>query len=111
MQYTKADQRSVHCSCRRVFGKHKNAALRKKRPIEEVVKNNNLSVFNFPRSKLVEILQYLLKQGVFESSIAARSVFPELFTQPVKQPEPPKILASTDQRDPVMEKTTGLLET
>ncbi|KAJ4188642.1 hypothetical protein NW759_016811 [Fusarium solani] len=113
MQYTKADQRSVYCSlsCRRVFSKPKNAALRKKRPIEEVVKNNNLSVSGFPRSKLVQILQYLLKQDVFESSIAARSVFPELFPQPVKRPEPPKILASAEQRDPVMEKTTGLLET
>ncbi|RSL86666.1 hypothetical protein CEP52_015741, partial [Fusarium oligoseptatum] len=92
----------------RIFSKPKNAVLRKKRPIEEVVKNNNLSVFDFPRFKLVQILQYLLKQNVFESSIAARSVFPELFPQP---PEPPKILASTEQRDSVMEKTTGLLET
>ncbi|KAI8710778.1 hypothetical protein NCS52_01537600 [Fusarium sp. LHS14.1] len=110
MQYSKADQRSVYCSlsCRRIFSKPKNAVLRKKRPIEEVVKNNNLSVFGFPRFKLVQILQYLLKQNVFESSIAARSVFPELFPQP---PEPPKILASTEQRDSVMEKTTGLLET
>lgn len=113
MQPTKADQRSVYCSpsYRRVFSKHKNAALRKKRPIEEVIKNNNLSVSGLPRSKLVQILQYLLKRGVFESSIAAQSVFPELFLQPAKQQEPQKMPAPPDQRDSVVEKTTGLLET
>ncbi|RSL38682.1 hypothetical protein CEP54_016394, partial [Fusarium duplospermum] len=95
----------------RVFSKPKNAALRKKKPIEEVIKNNNLSVSGFPRSKLVQILQSLLKQGVFESSIAARSVFPELFRQPVKQQEPQKMPAPPDQRDSVAEKTTGIFET
>lgn len=95
MQYPRAVWKSFHCflSSRRVFTTHKNAALRQKKTIKAVVQHHDLSVLNISNEKLIQILQYLLREGVFSSNNIAWTIFPELFqplTLPVQEvPKPP----------------------
>ncbi|KAH6953998.1 hypothetical protein BKA56DRAFT_234957 [Ilyonectria sp. MPI-CAGE-AT-0026] len=94
MQYPRADHESVYCSCRRVFSIHKNATLRKQKAIETIVRRHSLSVSNISNQKLIQILQYLLKEGIFGSIAKARSTFPRLFLpyitpQAHEVPKPP----------------------
>lgn len=90
MQYPRADWKSVYRSpsCKRVFNTPDNTVLRKQKAIGAVVERHGLAVSNFSTQKLVQILQYLLKEGVFGSDIQARSVFPELFPPPATPQEP-----------------------
>ena len=91
----------------------KSYALRKQRPIQAVIERHCLFVSNFSKKKLVEILQYLLKEWVFESNLAARTAFPELFSPPPPLPRPaPEVKASNPptQQSSIIEEFLDLLE-
>lgn len=81
MHISREDQKSVYRSkpCRIVFRQFDNACLRKRKPILALVQTHNLQVPQFSRKRLVEILQNLLKQQIFQSDQIARGTFPELF--------------------------------
>lgn len=70
-----------------VFRRFENACLRKRKPIRAVVQSHDLEVWPFSRNRLVEILQHLLKERIFESDDVARSTFPELFKTPASSVE------------------------
>ncbi|KAH6977665.1 hypothetical protein EDB80DRAFT_593534, partial [Ilyonectria destructans] len=53
--------------------------------VKAVVQHHDLSVLNISNEKLIQILQYLLREGVFSSNNIARTIFPELF-QPITPP-------------------------
>lgn len=89
MSISREDQKRVYRSkaCRILFRQFNNARLRKRKPIRALVQSHNLQVWPLPRDKLVEILQHLLKERVFESDGVARSTFPELFETPAPSVE------------------------
>lgn len=90
MQYSKADRQAVYRSpqCKRLFSVPENLALRKQKAIRAVVQRHNLTVSNFPREKLVQILQYLLQQGVFSSYHTAHITFSGLTSVSAVRQEP-----------------------
>jgi hypothetical protein len=102
MQYPKADHESVYRSCRRVFSTYENATLRKQKAIKSVVQHHGLSVSNISNQKLIEILQYLLKEGVFDSIAKARSTLPRLFLLPVT-PQAHEVHKPSSQQASIME--------
>ncbi|KAF4951013.1 hypothetical protein FGADI_7797 [Fusarium gaditjirri] len=85
MQYSRASCIIVYSSLRHIFSKSGNAALRKSKAIEKVVQRHRLTVSYYSKKELIQILQHLLKQRVFESKDTARSVYPELFLSPAVQ--------------------------
>lgn len=103
MNYPTSDHKSVYCSpsCRRIFSQPNNAILRKQKAIKAVVDRHNLSVSNFSSAKLVQILQYLLKEGVFRLTSEACRLFPALSYSPLPPTEPtlhtPSRLSPTPQ--------------
>lgn len=107
MQYPRADHESVYRSCRRVFSTHENATLRKQKAIKSVVQHHGLSVFNISNQKLMEILQYLLKEGVFDSIAKAQSIFPKLFLPSITPPAH-KVPKLSSQQAPIMEEKKSL---
>ncbi|KAM5519398.1 BTB/POZ domain-containing protein [Fusarium oxysporum f. sp. phaseoli] len=94
MQYSKADRNIVYRSsrCKQIFSIPENLALRKQKAIRAVVQRHNLTVSNFPRDKLVRILQCLLQQGVFSSYSTAKVVISEPASWPTVQQEPQRVL-------------------
>lgn len=102
MQHSRAHCKIVYSSlrCRQIFCQRKNAAIRKQKPIREVIRRHHLAVSYFSEQKLTEILQYLLQEGVFESRHNAKLVFPELFSPPIVQQEAVQVIgSSTPHRD------------
>ncbi|KAI3570798.1 hypothetical protein IWW34DRAFT_347280 [Fusarium oxysporum f. sp. albedinis] len=85
MQYSRAKCIIVYSSLRNIFSKPENAALRKSKAIKAVVQRHRLAVSFYSEKDLIQILQHLLKQGIFESKDTARSVYPELFLSPAVQ--------------------------
>ncbi|KAG7410393.1 hypothetical protein IWW34DRAFT_381953 [Fusarium oxysporum f. sp. albedinis] len=85
MQYSRAKCIIVYSSLRNIFSKPENAALRKSKAIKAVVQRHRLAVSFYSEKDLIQILQHLLKQGIFESIVKARSVYPELFPSPAVQ--------------------------
>lgn len=91
--------------CRQIFCKPENAALRKQKSIKAVIRRHRLTVSVFSEDQLVQILQHLLKEGIFESKHEARSVFPELFPPPIVQEAVETVTGSSmpDRTDSIME--------
>ena len=87
MQYSRAKCKTVYSSsrCRQIFCESGNAALRKSKAIKAVIQRHRLTVSYFSENNLIKILQHLLKQGICESIVKARSVYPELFPSPIVQ--------------------------
>lgn len=115
MQYSKLDLRTVYCSdrCRKIFCLPANSSRRKQTAIQAVVTQYKLRVYPYSKADLVQILQQLLKKGVFESTSRARSVFPELFPPPIQQiQETQQTPALTsDIYDSIMEEIKETFET
>jgi hypothetical protein len=90
MQYSGADRQAVYRApqCKRYFSIPKNLALRKQKAIRAVVQRYNLTVSNFPQEKLIQILQYLLQEGVFSSYHTAHITFSGPASAPAVQHEP-----------------------
>ncbi|KAG7407664.1 hypothetical protein Forpe1208_v012550 [Fusarium oxysporum f. sp. rapae] len=106
MQYSRAKCIIVYDSLRHIFGKPENAAIRKSKAIKAVVQRHRLTVSYYSEKELVQILQHLLKQGIFESKDTARSIYPELFLLPAVQKQTeqvPKPYSVPDRNLSIME--------
>lgn len=107
MQRSRAERIIVYSSvrCRQVFCKPENAALRKQKSIRAVVRRHRLTVSVFSEDQLVQILQYPLREGIFQSKHGARSAFPELFPSPIVQEGVDRVTESfvPDRADSIME--------
>jgi hypothetical protein len=64
--------------CRHVFSLPINSQVSRQKSIRLVVRKHAVVVANFTEQKLVEILQYLIGQGVFRYPSAAAQEFPDL---------------------------------
>ncbi|KAI1502473.1 hypothetical protein F5X99DRAFT_427129 [Biscogniauxia marginata] len=78
MEYSRARRKEVYLSWRRIFSIYENGRVRKQKAIRAVIQQYRPTALRNNRG-LVEILQYLLKDGIFESELAAVIAFPELF--------------------------------
>ncbi|KAE8163563.1 hypothetical protein BDV40DRAFT_311615 [Aspergillus tamarii] len=81
MSSTAAERRQVFLACKAIFsGPH--ALLRKSKPITKLVTKHKSSLCTvipeFKIKRVSLIVQELLKDGVFESDIKARLIFPDL---------------------------------
>lgn len=107
MQRSRAERIIVYSSvrCRQIFCKPENAALRKQKSIRAVVRRHRLTVSVFSEDQLVQNLQYLLREGIFQSKHEARSAFPELFPSPIAQEGVDRVIESfvPDRADSIME--------
>jgi hypothetical protein len=68
----------MDANCRHVFSLPENSHLSQQKPIRRAIRNHAVIVANFTEQKLVEIVQYLIGQGVFRSPVAAALEFPDL---------------------------------
>lgn len=68
----------MNAYCRHVFSLPENSHLSQQKPIHRAIRNHAVIVANFTEQKLVEIVQYLIGQGVFRSPVAAALEFPNL---------------------------------
>nr|CEG02566.1 unnamed protein product [Fusarium pseudograminearum CS3427] len=68
----------MNAYCRHVFSLSENSYLSQQKPIRRAIRNHAVVVANFTEQKLVEIVQYLIGQGVFRSRAAAALEFPDL---------------------------------
>ncbi|RBR05325.1 uncharacterized protein FIESC28_11383 [Fusarium coffeatum] len=68
----------MNAYCRHVFSLSENSYLSQKKPIRRAIRIHAVVVANFTEQKLVEIVQYLIGQGVFRSRAAAALEFPDL---------------------------------
>jgi hypothetical protein len=68
----------MNAYCRHVFSLPENSHLSQQKPIRRAIRNHAVVVANFTEQKLVEIVQYLIGQGVFSSPAAAALEFPDL---------------------------------
>ncbi|GKU14305.1 unnamed protein product [Fusarium langsethiae] len=68
----------MNAYCRHVFSLPENSHLSQQKPIRRAIRNHAVVVANFTEQKLVEIVQYLIGQGVFRSPAAAAFEFPDL---------------------------------
>lgn len=97
MEPSRADRKRVYCSpCRAIFTQFDNARLRKQKPIRQLVQQNKLAVSTFANERLVQILQSLLRDRIFESTSVARAAFPEIF-----KPVPTSTASTTFFREQV----------
>ncbi|KAF5655031.1 polyketide synthase [Fusarium heterosporum] len=68
----------MNAYCRHVFSLLENSHLSQQKPIRHAIRIHAVVVADFTEQKLVEIVQYLIGQGVFRSPVAAAYEFPDL---------------------------------
>ncbi|KAI1484747.1 BTB/POZ protein [Biscogniauxia mediterranea] len=78
MEYSRARRKEVYLSWRHIFSIHENERVRNQKAIRAVIQQYRPTALRNNRG-LVEILQYLLKDGIFGSERAAAIAFPEMF--------------------------------
>jgi hypothetical protein len=80
MEYSTVDTKAVFLNedCRRVFGRSQYTTLTKKRDIRSTIQEHAISVADFSEDKLVIILHYLIKKGVFLAATSIEFQFPDL---------------------------------
>ncbi|KAH6977800.1 hypothetical protein EDB82DRAFT_502587 [Fusarium venenatum] len=112
MQYSRAKCIIVYSSLRHIFSKPENAALRRSKAIKAVVQRHRLAVSFYSEKDLIQTLQHLLKQGIFESKDTARSIYPEFFLSPAVQKQieqVPKPSSVPDRNLSIMEEQKAWL--
>jgi len=82
MSHSQADKRRVYLTCRAIFAGN-NAQLRRQKKIRDLVDEHKASLGPLIRdlgdNKVIDILKFLLEQGIFQSQVKAKIGFPELF--------------------------------
>lgn len=80
MNYPREHREAVYMNdyCRRVFSLPTTSQTTRQKYIRSIVRRYAIVFTNFTEQKLVEILQYLIGQGVFRSPAAAALEFPDL---------------------------------
>lgn len=81
MDYPLADRKVVFLSehCRRVFGQSQFSTLVKKKDIRRTIRDEVISVEGFPEGKLIDILYYLIRKGVFLAEASIQLELPNLY--------------------------------
>jgi hypothetical protein len=80
MNYPSGHRKAAYMNayCRHVFSLPGNSYLSQQKHIRRAIREHAVVVANFSEQKLIEIVQYLIGQGVFSSPAAAALEFPDL---------------------------------